>query len=113
MPPPESRLRIAKTGGTMISGIYFGYVHKAGSMFGPESYVTPIRQLDGLNMESGRAPAGKRPIIEKSCQVYSNTLDGTVPDQEPKSPMREPHEVAQTTVKNVTSPPGSVPDSTA
>eukprot|EP00959_Pyramimonas_sp_CCMP1952_P366926 7685053-Pyramimonas_sp.AAC.1 len=46
MPPPESRLRIAKNGGTMISGIYFGYVHKAGSMVGRESYVAPIRQFD-------------------------------------------------------------------
>eukprot|EP00959_Pyramimonas_sp_CCMP1952_P405311 8495006-Pyramimonas_sp.AAC.1 len=68
MPPPESRLRIAKTGGTMISGIYFGYVHKAGGMVGPKSYVAPIRQLDGLKMETGRTPAGKRPTIEKSDQ---------------------------------------------
>eukprot|EP00959_Pyramimonas_sp_CCMP1952_P414071 8675191-Pyramimonas_sp.AAC.1 len=83
MPPPASRLRIAKTGGAMISGINFGYAQKAGCMVGPESYVTPIRQLDGLNMETGRTPAGKRQIIEKSDQAYSNILGGTVPDQEP------------------------------
>eukprot|EP00959_Pyramimonas_sp_CCMP1952_P238215 4977999-Pyramimonas_sp.AAC.1 len=62
----EARLRIAKTGGAMISGISFGCVREAGGMVGPESYVTPIRQLDGLNMETGWTPAGRRPIIEKS-----------------------------------------------
>eukprot|EP00959_Pyramimonas_sp_CCMP1952_P199695 4177034-Pyramimonas_sp.AAC.1 len=31
-PPPESRLRIAKAGGAMISGIHFGNAHKAGGM---------------------------------------------------------------------------------
>eukprot|EP00959_Pyramimonas_sp_CCMP1952_P182454 3815370-Pyramimonas_sp.AAC.1 len=67
----------------MIAGIYFGSVHKAGGMVGPGSYVTPLRQLDGPNMETGRTPAGKRPIIEESDQVYSNILGGTAPDQEP------------------------------
>eukprot|EP00959_Pyramimonas_sp_CCMP1952_P466855 9490645-Pyramimonas_sp.AAC.1 len=32
VPPPESRFRIAKTGGAMILGSYLGYVHKAGGM---------------------------------------------------------------------------------
>eukprot|EP00959_Pyramimonas_sp_CCMP1952_P427019 8943581-Pyramimonas_sp.AAC.1 len=68
VPPPESRFRTAKAGGTMIPGIYLGYVHKAGGMVGPESYVVPLRQLGGLNMESGRTPEGKRPTIEKSDQ---------------------------------------------
>eukprot|EP00959_Pyramimonas_sp_CCMP1952_P111096 2324082-Pyramimonas_sp.AAC.1 len=62
-------------------------------MVGPESYVTPIRHLDGPNMGTGRTPAGKRPIVEKSDQVYSDVLDGTVPDREPKFPMREACEI--------------------
>eukprot|EP00959_Pyramimonas_sp_CCMP1952_P114951 2403274-Pyramimonas_sp.AAC.1 len=84
----------------MVTGIYFGYVHKAGGMVGPESYVSPLRQLDGLNVESGRTPAGKRPTIEKSDHVYSNMLDGTAADQEPEFPMREAGEKnTQTEVK--------------
>eukprot|EP00959_Pyramimonas_sp_CCMP1952_P424696 8895413-Pyramimonas_sp.AAC.1 len=31
-PPPESRFRTAKTGATMIPGIYLGCVHKAGGL---------------------------------------------------------------------------------
>eukprot|EP00959_Pyramimonas_sp_CCMP1952_P248298 5189995-Pyramimonas_sp.AAC.1 len=72
MPPPESRFRIAKTGGAMVAGMYFGYVHKAG-----------------------------------------NALDGTAPDQEPKFPMREAYEIAQTKVKNVVIPPGGPTDGPA
>eukprot|EP00959_Pyramimonas_sp_CCMP1952_P372452 7799763-Pyramimonas_sp.AAC.1 len=86
MPPPESRFRIAGTIGTMVTGIYLGYVRNAGGAVGPESYVTPLRQFDDLNMEAGRAPAGNRPIIERSDQVYSHMLDGTAPGQEPKFP---------------------------
>ena len=89
----------------MITGIYLGYVHKAGGMVGPESYVVPLRQLDGLNMESGRTPEGKRPIIEKSDQVYSNILDGTAKDQEPHFPLRVAYEKAMTEVRSVTVPP--------
>eukprot|EP00959_Pyramimonas_sp_CCMP1952_P185072 3869975-Pyramimonas_sp.AAC.1 len=65
----------------MIPGTYLGHVHKAGGLVGPDSYVIPLRQLDGLNMESGRTPEGKRPTIEKSDQVYSNILDGIADDQ--------------------------------
>eukprot|EP00959_Pyramimonas_sp_CCMP1952_P210147 4397240-Pyramimonas_sp.AAC.1 len=68
VPPPESRFRAAKTGGTMIPGIYLGHVHRAGGMVGSESYVAPLRQLDGLNMEAGRTPEGKRPTMQKSDQ---------------------------------------------
>eukprot|EP00959_Pyramimonas_sp_CCMP1952_P400135 8383574-Pyramimonas_sp.AAC.1 len=68
MPPPESRLRAAKTGGAMIPGLSLGQVHEAGGLVGPESYVVPLRQLDGLNMESWRTPEGQRPAIEKSDQ---------------------------------------------
>ena len=89
----------------MITGIYLGYVHKAGGMVGPDSYVVPLRQLDGLNMETGRTPEGKRPIIEKSDQVYSNLLDGTAKDQEPHFPLREAYEKAMTEVRSVTVPP--------
>eukprot|EP00959_Pyramimonas_sp_CCMP1952_P109607 2292768-Pyramimonas_sp.AAC.1 len=64
-------------------------------------------------METGRTPTGKRPIIEKPDQVYSNILGCTTPDQEPKFPMREAYEVAQTTVKNVLISPSGVPDGTA
>eukprot|EP00959_Pyramimonas_sp_CCMP1952_P126439 2644400-Pyramimonas_sp.AAC.1 len=67
----------------MIPGLYLGYVHKAGGLGGPESYVVPLRLLDGLNMESGCTPEGKRPTIEKSDLVYSNILDGTADDQSP------------------------------
>eukprot|EP00959_Pyramimonas_sp_CCMP1952_P120372 2517123-Pyramimonas_sp.AAC.1 len=97
----------------MVTGIYLGYAHKAGGMVGPESYVTPLRQLDGLNMETGRTPASKRPITEKSDQVHSNILDGTAPDREPKVPMREADEIAQTTVKHVLIPLSGVPDGPA
>eukprot|EP00959_Pyramimonas_sp_CCMP1952_P334958 7014443-Pyramimonas_sp.AAC.1 len=61
----------------MIPGLYLGNLHKAGGMVGRESYVVPLRQLDGLSMESGRTPEGKQPTLEKSDQVYSNILDGT------------------------------------
>eukprot|EP00959_Pyramimonas_sp_CCMP1952_P236191 4936220-Pyramimonas_sp.AAC.1 len=71
----------------MVTGIYLGYVRTAGGMVGPESYVTPLRQPDDLNMETGRTPAGKRPIIEKSDHVYSTVFGGTAPDQEPKFPL--------------------------
>eukprot|EP00959_Pyramimonas_sp_CCMP1952_P436307 9136465-Pyramimonas_sp.AAC.1 len=64
-------------------------------------------------METGRTPAGKRLIIEKADQVCSNILDGTVPDQVPKCPMREAYEIAQITVKNATIPSGSAPDGAA
>eukprot|EP00959_Pyramimonas_sp_CCMP1952_P405710 8503108-Pyramimonas_sp.AAC.1 len=67
----------------MIPGLYLGYVHQVGGVVGPESYVVPLRQLEGLKMESGRTPEGKRPTIEKSNQVYSNILDGTADDQSP------------------------------
>eukprot|EP00959_Pyramimonas_sp_CCMP1952_P276317 5775888-Pyramimonas_sp.AAC.1 len=65
-------------------------------MVGPESYVAPLRQLDGRNMESGRAPGGERPTMEKSGQVYSNILDDTADDQAPQFPMRKAHEKAMT-----------------
>eukprot|EP00959_Pyramimonas_sp_CCMP1952_P289896 6062995-Pyramimonas_sp.AAC.1 len=80
----------------MIPGIYLGHVHKAGGLYGPDSYVIPLRQLDGLNMESGRTPEGKRPTIEKSDQVYSNILDGTADDQTPQFPLRKAYEKAAT-----------------
>eukprot|EP00959_Pyramimonas_sp_CCMP1952_P219331 4585861-Pyramimonas_sp.AAC.1 len=64
-------------------------------------------------METGRAPAGKRPIIEKSDQVYSNILDGIAPYQEPRCPMREEYDIAQTKVKNVVIPPGGSSDGPA
>eukprot|EP00959_Pyramimonas_sp_CCMP1952_P066156 1381249-Pyramimonas_sp.AAC.1 len=67
----------------MIPGTYLEYVHKAGGLVGPDSYVIPLRQLDGLNMESGRTLEGKRLTIEKSDPVYSNILDGTADDQSP------------------------------
>eukprot|EP00959_Pyramimonas_sp_CCMP1952_P420971 8818578-Pyramimonas_sp.AAC.1 len=41
VPPPESRFRTAKTGATVIPGIYLGYVHKAGGLVEPDSYVVP------------------------------------------------------------------------
>eukprot|EP00959_Pyramimonas_sp_CCMP1952_P133383 2789081-Pyramimonas_sp.AAC.1 len=98
----------------MIPGIYLGCVHKAGGMVGPESYVVPLRQLDGLNMESGRTLEGKRPAIEKSDQVYSNILDGTAEDQSPQFPLRKECEQAMTEVRSVTIPPegeaAAVPD---
>eukprot|EP00959_Pyramimonas_sp_CCMP1952_P061395 1283035-Pyramimonas_sp.AAC.1 len=105
VPPPESRFRTAKTGGAMIPGIHLGYVHTAGGMIGPESYVVPLRQLGGLNMESGRAPEGKRPIIEKSDQVYGNILGGTAEDQYLQFPLRKACEKAMTEVRSVTIPP--------
>eukprot|EP00959_Pyramimonas_sp_CCMP1952_P214280 4483681-Pyramimonas_sp.AAC.1 len=58
----------------MIPGIYLGYVHKAVGLVGPDSYVVPLRQLDGLNMESGRTPEGKRPTIEKSVLLTTNRV---------------------------------------
>eukprot|EP00959_Pyramimonas_sp_CCMP1952_P303618 6353820-Pyramimonas_sp.AAC.1 len=64
-------------------------------------------------METGRAPTGKRPIVGKSDQVYSNILDGTAPRQEPKFSMREAYEIAQTKVKNVVVPPGGPSDGPA
>eukprot|EP00959_Pyramimonas_sp_CCMP1952_P181941 3804299-Pyramimonas_sp.AAC.1 len=75
MPRPRSRFQVAKTSSAMVPGIYLGYVHKAGGLVGPESYVIPLRELDGLNMETGRTPDGKRPVIEKTDYVYSNILD--------------------------------------
>eukprot|EP00959_Pyramimonas_sp_CCMP1952_P039994 836317-Pyramimonas_sp.AAC.1 len=74
-------------------------------MVGPGSYVVPLRQLDGFNMESGRTPEGKRPTIEKSEQIYSNILDGTADDQAPQFPLRKAHEKAMTEVRSVTTPP--------
>eukprot|EP00959_Pyramimonas_sp_CCMP1952_P078710 1645427-Pyramimonas_sp.AAC.1 len=68
VPPLESRLRTTKTGATMVPGIYLGYVHKAGGLVPPDNYAIPLRQLDGLNMESGRTPEGKRLTIEQSDQ---------------------------------------------
>eukprot|EP00959_Pyramimonas_sp_CCMP1952_P004988 104602-Pyramimonas_sp.AAC.1 len=88
----------------MIPGIYLGHVHKAGGLVGPDSYVIPLRQLDGLNMESGRTPEGKRPMIEKSDQVYSNILDSTADDQSPQFPLRQAYEKAATEVRSVTIP---------
>eukprot|EP00959_Pyramimonas_sp_CCMP1952_P301066 6299274-Pyramimonas_sp.AAC.1 len=88
----------------MIPGIYLGHVHKAGGSVGPDSYVIPLRQLDGLNMESGRTPEGKRPNIEQSDQVYSNILDATAGDQSPQFPLREACEKAATEVRSVTIP---------
>eukprot|EP00959_Pyramimonas_sp_CCMP1952_P366460 7675216-Pyramimonas_sp.AAC.1 len=61
-------------------------------------------------METGRTPAGKCPIIEKSDQVHSNMLDGTAPDQGPKFPTREAYEIAQTKAKNAITPPSGAPD---
>eukprot|EP00959_Pyramimonas_sp_CCMP1952_P064303 1342872-Pyramimonas_sp.AAC.1 len=61
-------------------------------------------------METGRTPSGKLPIIEQPYQVYSNVLDGTAPCQEPKLPMLEAYEIAQTKVKNVVIPPGGSPE---
>eukprot|EP00959_Pyramimonas_sp_CCMP1952_P332985 6972905-Pyramimonas_sp.AAC.1 len=75
-------------------------------MVGPESYVVPLRQLDGLNMESGRTPEGKRPTIEKSDQVYRNILDGTAEDQSPQFLLRKAYEQAITEVRSVAIPPG-------
>eukprot|EP00959_Pyramimonas_sp_CCMP1952_P415943 8714573-Pyramimonas_sp.AAC.1 len=97
----------------MVTGGYLGYVHKTEGMVGPESFVTPLRQLDGLNMGTGRTQAGKRPIIEKSDQVYSDILDGTAPGQESKFLMREAYEIAQTTAKHVLIPPSGAPDGPA
>eukprot|EP00959_Pyramimonas_sp_CCMP1952_P381107 7985569-Pyramimonas_sp.AAC.1 len=98
----------------MIPGIYLGHVHKAGGMVGPESYVVPLRQLGGLSMESGSAPEGKRPTIEKSDQVCSNILDGTAEDKSPQFPLRKACEQAMTEVRPVTIPPAgeaaAVPD---
>jgi len=74
-------------------------------MVGPDSYVLPFRQLEGLNMETGMTPEGKRPIIEKSDQVYSNILDGTADDREIKFPLRAAYEKAMTEVKSVSIPP--------
>eukprot|EP00959_Pyramimonas_sp_CCMP1952_P075736 1583108-Pyramimonas_sp.AAC.1 len=88
----------------MIPGIYLGYVHKAGGLVGPDSYVVPLRQLDGLNMETGRAPEGERPTIEKPDQVYSIILDGTADDQSPQFPLRKACEKAATEVRSVTVP---------
>eukprot|EP00959_Pyramimonas_sp_CCMP1952_P088383 1848962-Pyramimonas_sp.AAC.1 len=64
-------------------------------------------------METGRTPAGKRPIIEKSVEVYSNILDGTATDQEPKFPMREAYEIAHMTVESVLFPPSAAHDGPA
>eukprot|EP00959_Pyramimonas_sp_CCMP1952_P264925 5539655-Pyramimonas_sp.AAC.1 len=50
--------------------------------------------------------ARKRPIIEKSDQVCSNISDGAAQYQDPKFPLREAYEIAQTTGKNVVIPPG-------
>ena len=55
-------------------------------------------------MTTGRTPQGKRPIIEKSEQVYSNILDTSTQDREPKFPMREAYEKAQTEVSHVLIP---------
>eukprot|EP00959_Pyramimonas_sp_CCMP1952_P398509 8350413-Pyramimonas_sp.AAC.1 len=83
-------------------------------MVGPESYVVPLRQPDGLSMEPGRTPEGKRPTMEKSDQVYSNILDGTAEDQSPQFPLREAYEQAMAEVRSVTIPPAceaaAVPD---
>eukprot|EP00959_Pyramimonas_sp_CCMP1952_P409948 8591460-Pyramimonas_sp.AAC.1 len=88
----------------MIPGICLGYVHKAGGLVGPDSYVVFLKQLDGLNMESGRTQEGKRPTIEKSDQVYSNILDGTADDQSLHFPLRKAYEKAATEVRSVTIP---------
>eukprot|EP00959_Pyramimonas_sp_CCMP1952_P469899 9495751-Pyramimonas_sp.AAC.1 len=64
MPPSESRFQIAKTGGAMVAGIYLGHAHVAGGPGWARSYATPLRQVDDLNTETGRTPAGKRPIVE-------------------------------------------------
>eukprot|EP00959_Pyramimonas_sp_CCMP1952_P416643 8729019-Pyramimonas_sp.AAC.1 len=74
-------------------------------MVGPESYVAPLRQLDGLDMESGRTPEGKRPTIEKFDQVYSNILDGTAEYQSPQLLLREACDQAMTEGRSVTIPP--------
>ena len=110
MPPPESRYRVAKTGQNLIVGVYLGYVHKAGGCVGPDSYVVPLRQLDGLNMVTGRTPAGKRPIIEKSDQVYSAILNEDAPDRTPQFPMKAAFDEAMTKVKSVTIPWGRATD---
>eukprot|EP00959_Pyramimonas_sp_CCMP1952_P011867 250122-Pyramimonas_sp.AAC.1 len=68
--------------------MHLGCVHKAGGMVGPESYVAPLRQLDGLNMESGRGSEGARPAIEKSDQF----------------PLRQACKKAMTEVRSVTIP---------
>eukprot|EP00959_Pyramimonas_sp_CCMP1952_P439380 9198208-Pyramimonas_sp.AAC.1 len=67
----------------MVAGARLGSTHKAGGMVGPESYASPLRQLDGLSTNTGRTPAGKRPILGKPDQVHSNILKGTASDGEP------------------------------
>ena len=59
-------------------------------------------------MVTGRTPAGKRPIIEKSDQVYSAILNEDAPDRTPQFPMKAAFDEAMTKVQRVTLP-GAAP----
>ena len=56
-------------------------------------------------MVTARTPDGKKPLIERSDQVYSNILDGTAESQEPSFPMRVAYDKAMTEVSKVVIPP--------
>ena len=85
-PPPGSRYRIAKTGGPMVAGFYFGSAQKAGDMVEPETYASPLRQFDRFNMAHGQTPDGKRPIIEGWIRSIVTCWMALRATKSPKSP---------------------------
>ena len=112
MPPPESRVKRAKTEERMDVGIYRGYVNHAGGLAGVDSYVCPLSELTNLNMKTGREPNGKRPIIERSDQVVSAILDHTLSAEErsPRFPLKEAYERAKREISSVHIPEDVPPE---
>ena len=75
---------------------FLWYTREAGGIVGPDSHAVPIRQFDDLNAVTGRRPDGKRPIIEKPDQVFSNILEATAESQAPIFPMRAAYDKSLT-----------------
>ena len=73
LPPPDTRIKQPKVGPRTRVGIYLGYVHHAGGSVGPDHYVMPLDQLNGLNMKTGMKADGKRPCVDRPEQLWTST----------------------------------------
>ena len=63
MHPPESRFRVAKTGSTMVTGLFLGFVHKAGGVVDPDSYAVPFTT-------AGWSQYGDGPPLRRKATFY-------------------------------------------
>ena len=72
LPPANTRLPMPKMGPRTRVGIYLGYVSHVGGRYGPDHYCMPLDQLEGLNYRTGMKQNGKRPVIDKTQQVWTN-----------------------------------------